>query len=74
MSNHPLTCLQWLQDSIRIPTLHEAASESVVFMLLEVEIVAAEEVDVSMEEVMEEDVEEEVDEVEEDTSKEVVEG
>ena len=55
-------------------TLHQAASESVVFMLLDVETVAAEEVDVSMTEVVAEDVEEEVDEVEEDTHKEVVEG
>ena len=43
-------------------------------MLLVVKTVAAEEVDVSMEEVMSEDMEEEVYEVEEDTSKEVVEG
>ena len=43
-------------------------------MLLAVNTVAAEEVDISMEEVVAEDVEEEVDKVEEDTSKEVVEG
>ena len=43
-------------------------------MLLDVETVAVEELDVSMAEVVEEDVEEEVDELEEDTSKEVVEG
>ena len=57
-----------------MPTLHQAASESAVFMLLDVETVAAEEVDVSMAEVTEEDMEEEVDDVEEDTYKEVVEG
>ena len=55
-------------------TLHQAASESVVFILLAVETAAAEEVDVSMSEVAAEDVEEEVDESEEDTSKELVEG
>ena len=43
-------------------------------MLISVETVAAEEVDVSMEEVVKEDVEEEVDKVKEDTSKEIVEG
>ena len=57
-----------------MPTLHQAASESVVFMLLAVETVVEEEVDGSLAEVVEEDVEEEVDEVEDDTSKEVVEG
>ena len=45
-SKHPLTCLQWLQDSINLPTLHQAASESVIFMLLDVETVSEEEVDV----------------------------
>ena len=43
-------------------------------MLLAVETVASEEVDVSMAEVVAEDVEEEVDKVEEDTSKEAMEG
>ena len=43
-------------------------------MLLAVKIVSKEEVDVSMAEVVSEDMEEEVGEVEEDTSKEVVEG
>ena len=43
-------------------------------MILAVDTVAAEEVDVSMEDFSAEDVEEEVEEVEEDTSKEVVEG
>ena len=43
-------------------------------MLLAVEIVAAEEVYISMEEFMAEDVDKEVVEVEEDTSEEVVEG
>ena len=65
MSNNPPTCLQWLQDSIHLPTLHQAVSEGVVFMLLAVETVAAEEVDISMAEVVSEDVEEEVDEVDE---------
>ena len=46
-------------------TLHRTASESVVFMMLVVETVAAEEVDVSMAEVLEEYMEEEVVEVEE---------
>ena len=41
-----------------------AASESVVFMLLDAENVTAEEVDASMAEVATEDVEEEVDKVE----------
>ena len=49
LENHPLTCLQWFQDSIHFPTLRQAASESVVFMLLAVDTVASEEVDVSME-------------------------
>ena len=40
-SKHSLTCLQWLKDSIRLPTLHQGASESVVFVLLFVETVAA---------------------------------
>ena len=61
-----------MQDSIHLPTLHRATSESVVFIMLSVETVAEEEVDVSMSEVVTEDVEEEVNEVEEDTSKEVV--
>ena len=43
-------------------------------MILAVETVAAEEVDVSMEDFSAEDVEEEVEEVEEDTSEDVVEG
>ena len=43
-------------------------------MLLAVETVAAEDVDVSMAEVVEENVDEEVEEIEEDTSKDVVEG
>ena len=54
-------------------TVCQAASESVVFFILAVETVAAEEVDVSMAEVAAEDVEEEVDEVEEYTAEEVVE-
>ena len=53
-------------------TLHQSASEILVFMMLAVEPVAAEEVDVSMSEVVTKGVEEEVDELEEDTSKEVV--
>ena len=43
-------------------------------MLLAVKTVSTEEVDVSISEVVSEDMEEEVGEVEEDTSKEVVEG
>ena len=43
-------------------------------MMLVVETVAAEEVDVSMEEVVTEDVEEDVDKVEDDTSEDIVEG
>ena len=74
MSKHPLNCIQWVQDSTHLTTLHQAASESVVFMLLPVETVAAKDMDVSMAEVLEEDVEEEVNEVEEDTSKEVGDG
>ena len=74
MSKHPLTCLKWLQDSVHLLTLHQAASDSVVFILLALETVAAEEVEVSMEEVVAEDVEEEVYKVEEETSKEVLEG
>ena len=62
-----------MQDSIHLPTLNKDAPESVVFMLMDVENVAEEEVDVSMEEVVVEDMEEEVDEVEEETVKEVVE-
>ena len=73
MSKNPLTCLQWLQDSIHKPTLRQASSESVVFMLLAVETVAVEEVDVSMAYVAAEDAEEEVDELEEDRSEEVME-
>ena len=61
MSKHPLNCPQWLKDYINMPTLHQAASESVVFMLLVVDTVSAEEVDVSMVEVVAEDVEEELD-------------
>ena len=57
-----------------MPTLHQAASESVLFMLLAVETVAAEEVNVSIAEVVAEDVEEEVEEIEEYKSQEVVEG
>ena len=68
-----LTCLQWLQNSICMPTLHQAASESVLFILLVVETMATGEVDISMAEVLEEDVEEEVDKVEEDTAEEVAE-
>ena len=63
LSKHPINCLQWLQDSIHLPTLRQAASESIVFMLLAVETVAPEEVDVSMAEVVAKEVEEEVDEV-----------
>ena len=44
MSRHPLTCLQLLQDSTHTPNLYQAASESVVGMILEVETVASEEV------------------------------
>ena len=65
MSKHPLTYLQWLQESIHIPTLHQADSKTVVFMLLAAETLAAEDVDVSISEVMVEDVEEDVDELEE---------
>ena len=43
-------------------------------MLVDVETVDTEEVDISMTEVVAEDAEEEVDEVDEETSKEVVEG
>ena len=39
-----------------MPTFHQDASESVVFMLLVVEIVVAEEVDASMEEVVVEEM------------------
>ena len=46
-----------------MPIFHQAASESVVFMMLAVETVAAEEVDVSISEVAEEDVEKEVNKV-----------
>ena len=55
-SNHPLTYLQWLQESIRLSTLHQAASESVVFIQMAMETVAMEDVDISMAEVAEEDV------------------
>ena len=47
---------KWLQDSIHLPILHQAASESVVCILLVMETVATEEVEVSMEEVVAEDV------------------
>ena len=50
-----------LQDYIHLSTLHQAASERAVFMLLDVETVAVEEVDVSVEEAAVEDVVEEVD-------------
>ena len=63
-----------MKDSIHLPTLNQTASESVVFMMMAVETVVAEEVEVSMEEVVAEEVEEELDEVKEDTYKEVVEG
>ena len=59
-SKHPLTCIQWLQDSIHMKTLNQAASESVVFLMLAVYTVATEEVVISMSEVAEENVEEEV--------------
>ena len=61
-----------MKDSIRLPTLHQAASESVVFVLLFVETVAAEEVGFLMADVVAEDVEWEVDELEKGTSKELV--
>ena len=73
MSKNTLPCLQWLKYSIHLPTVHQAASESVVFMLISMDTVTAEEVDISMAEVVAEGVEEEVDEVEEDTPKKVVE-
>ena len=63
MSKHPLTCLNYLQDSIHLTNLRQDTSESVVFMLLGVETVASEKVEISMTEVVEEDVEEEVYEV-----------
>ena len=44
-SKHTLTCLQWFQDSTHLPTLNQADSKSVVFMLMDVETVAAEEVE-----------------------------
>ena len=62
-----------MQDSIILTTLYQAASESVVYILLDVDTALAEEVDVSIVEVAVEDVEEDVEEVEEDTSEEVVE-
>ena len=62
-----------MKDSICLPTLHQAASKSVLFMLLAMETVETREVEISMAEVVSEDVNEEVDEVEEDTPKEVVE-
>ena len=55
---NPLTCLQWLQDSIHLPTLHQASSQSVVFMLLAVDTGVEEEVDGSMIEVVVDDIEE----------------
>ena len=61
-----------MQESIHLTALHQATSEIVVFMLLDMETVAAGEVDVSMAEVVAKYAEEEVDELEEDTSKEVV--
>ena len=54
-------------------TLHQAASESAVFMLLDLETVETEDVDILMAYVASEDVEEEVDEVEEETNKDVME-
>ena len=39
-----------------MPTRHQAASEIVVFILIDVETIAAEEVDVSVAEVVTEDV------------------
>ena len=54
-------------------TLHQAPSESAVFMLLDVETVETEDVEFLMEYVVAEDVEEEVDEVEEETNKAVME-
>ena len=62
-----------MQKSIHLPNFHQAASESVVIMLLDVKTVVAEEVDVLMAEVLAEDAEEEVDKVEEYTTDEVVE-
>ena len=62
-----------MQDYIHLPTLHQAAPESVVFMMLAVETLAAEYVDVSMADITEDEAEEEVDGLEEDTAKEVVE-
>ena len=63
-----------MQDSIHITTLHKAAPESAVFILLAAVTVEAEEVEVSMAEVVAEDVDEKVDEIEEDMSKYFVEG
>ena len=57
-----------------MPTLHQEASESVVFMLLDVDTMAAEEMEVSMEVVVTEDMDEDVDESEEETPEEVMEG
>ena len=64
-SKHPIHFLQWFQDSIHVWILHQAASESVIFMLLAVEIVEVEEVDVLIAKVAAEDVDDDVDKVEE---------
>ena len=61
-------CLQWLKDFNYLPTLHQAASESLVFMLLAVETIKVKEVDVLMIEFVADEVEEEVDEEDNDTS------
>ena len=53
-----------MQDYSHLSALKKAASESVVFMILAMETVAAEEVDVSKTKVVAEDIKEEVDEVE----------
>ena len=49
-----------MQESTRIPSLHQDASKSALFMLLAVETVAAEEVDNLVADSEAEDVEEEV--------------
>ena len=52
-----------IENSIHLPTLHQAASERALFLLMAIDTMAKEELDVSMAEVLVEDVEEDVEEV-----------
>ena len=61
-----------MQDYTHLTAFRQATSESLVFMILAVKTVEAEEVDVSMPEVVVEYMEEKVNKVEDDTAEEVM--